>query len=113
VSRCGGGGGPIGGSDVKTEPTEGGITAKAEPQPDCPSEAVGDDGDGRDLRAKRPALPAKDYEEEEEEQGDKLQSVYDYKLLNAWLSHPVKKFKGTGSDIYYPVLVLVSTISVN
>jgi hypothetical protein len=44
---------------------------------------------------KRPALPAKDYEEEEEEQGERRpQSVYDYTLLHAWLSHPVKKFKG-------------------
>ena len=47
------------------------------------------------LTGKRPALPAKDYEEEEE--GDKLQSVYDYNLLDAWLSHPVKKFNGAAS----------------
>ena len=28
-----------------------------------------------------------------EPEGERLTSVYDYKLLNAWLSHPVKRFK--------------------
>jgi len=40
---------------------------------------------------KRPCLPAKDYEEVEEE--EELSSLYDYKLMKAWLSHPVKKFR--------------------
>lgn len=30
-----------------------------------------------------------------EEEEDGLSSAYDYKLLNAWLSHPVKRFKGS------------------
>lgn len=40
---------------------------------------------------KRPCLPAKDYEDMEEE--EQLSSLYDYKLMKAWLSHPVKKFR--------------------
>jgi hypothetical protein len=72
----------------------GEATVKTEPTPEGPAACAS----SREplLTGKRPALPAKDYEEEEEEQVDKLQSAYDYKLLNAWLSHPVKKFKGSG-----------------
>ena len=89
VSRCGGGPG----GDIKAEVGEGVPgSVKAELLSEGP--AV---GSSAAVTGKRPALPAKDYEEEEEEQGDKLQSVYDYKLLNAWLSHPVKKFKGAAS----------------
>ena len=87
VSRCGGG--PSG--DIKAEVGEGVPgSVKAELLSEGP--AV---GSSAAVTGKRPALPAKDYEEEEE--GDKLQSVYDYNLLDAWLSHPVKKFNGAAS----------------
>eukprot|EP00091_Calanus_sinicus_P000794 TRINITY_DN10737_c0_g1_i1.p1 TRINITY_DN10737_c0_g1~~TRINITY_DN10737_c0_g1_i1.p1 ORF type:complete len:179 (-),score=26.44 TRINITY_DN10737_c0_g1_i1:94-630(-) len=41
------------------------------------------------LHAKRPALPAKEYEEVCDSLS--LTSAYDYSAMTAWLSHPVKK----------------------
>ena len=44
------------------------------------------------LTTKRPVLPKTDYDMETESDG--LTSVYDYSLLSAWLSHPVKRYRG-------------------
>jgi len=41
------------------------------------------------MHAKRPALPAKEYEEISDSLS--LTSAYDYSAMTAWLSHPVKK----------------------
>jgi len=41
------------------------------------------------IHAKRPALPAKEYEEISDSLS--LTSAYDYSAMTAWLSHPVKK----------------------
>jgi hypothetical protein len=88
------------GDVVKVEAGESSVNKTEEPPPptayEGPAAAVAVAGTNERLAAgKRPALPAKDYEEEEEEQGERRpQSVYDYTLLHAWLSHPVKKFKG-------------------
>ena len=92
--------GPAG--DVKVEAGESGVNKTEEPPPPPTTAYEGPAasaaaGTNERLAAggKRPALPAKEYEEEEEEQGERRpQSVYDYTLLHAWLSHPVKKFKG-------------------
>ena len=90
-------GGPAG--DVKVEGGESGVKTEEPPPPatayEGPAAAAVAGTNERLAAGKRPALPAKDYEEEEEEQGERRpQSVYDYTLLHAWLSHPVKKFKG-------------------
>jgi len=45
--------------------------------------------DKGNLHAKRPALPAKEYEEISDSLS--LTSAYDYSTMTAWLSHPVKK----------------------
>ncbi|KAK9710567.1 hypothetical protein QE152_g25955 [Popillia japonica] len=42
---------------------------------------------------KRPILVSKDYETTLEEEDLSLDLLYDYTTLNAWLDHPVKKFK--------------------
>ncbi|XP_013416581.1 mediator of RNA polymerase II transcription subunit 13-like isoform X2 [Lingula anatina] len=51
---------------------------------------------------KRPMLPCKFYDREEMQESGEL--LYDFGLLNAWLSHPVKKFRGDGDPDSPPMV---------
>ncbi|XP_018561806.1 mediator of RNA polymerase II transcription subunit 13 isoform X2 [Anoplophora glabripennis] len=47
---------------------------------------------------KRPFLSSKEYEVALGEEEQTLEMLYDYSTLNAWLNHPIKKFKPDGKD---------------
>lgn len=47
---------------------------------------------------KRPSLTSKEYEVALGEEEQTLEMLYDYSMLNAWLNHPIKKFKPDGRD---------------
>ena len=80
--------------DLKQELGEQQQPAKPDPDTILFPPLSGSDGKpGEEGGTRRPRLPAKEYEVEEEE--EKLASAYDYRLLNAWLSHPVKRYKGS------------------
>lgn len=47
---------------------------------------------------KRPLLSSKEYEVALGEEEQTLEMLYDYSTLDAWLNHPVKKFKSDGKE---------------
>ncbi|XP_044759811.1 mediator of RNA polymerase II transcription subunit 13 isoform X2 [Coccinella septempunctata] len=69
--------------EVKTEALQGG------------GQSVGGGGGGL---LKRPLLTSKDYEAELGEEEQSLEMLYDYSTMNAWLNHPVKRYKPSSKE---------------
>nr|XP_023025414.1 mediator of RNA polymerase II transcription subunit 13-like [Leptinotarsa decemlineata] len=68
---------PVGQMDVKGEPQTNSISS---------------------LVLKKPVLSSKEYEVALGEEERTLEMLYDYSTLDAWLNHPVKKFKPDGKE---------------
>ncbi|KAJ8926638.1 hypothetical protein NQ314_020972 [Rhamnusium bicolor] len=66
----------------------GPVDSKGEPQVNVASVPV----------LKRPILSSKEYEVALGEEEQTLEMLYDYSTLDAWLNHPVKKFKPDGKE---------------
>ena len=73
---------------IQPSPAVFGLRSDYNPELQQPTTKLAD----RLLLTKRPHLPTTDYDDETEV--DHLTSVYDYTLLSAWLSHPVKRYRG-------------------
>eukprot|EP00095_Tigriopus_kingsejongensis_P006785 maker-scaffold794_size96255-snap-gene-0.18 protein:Tk06785 transcript:maker-scaffold794_size96255-snap-gene-0.18-mRNA-1 annotation:"thyroid hormone receptor-associated" len=87
-------------SGVKTElKEEGDDTSSRAPQGTSQANETGPAAstNGSIISFKRPALPMKEYEEELSREDLLSDHVYDYRSMQHWLNHPVKKFRPTES----------------
>jgi mediator of RNA polymerase II transcription subunit 13 len=79
---------PKSAESTANSPNSGPVDAKNEQQTNVASVPV----------LKRPILSIKEYESSLGEEEQTLEMLYDYSTLEAWLNHPVKRFKPDGKE---------------